>query len=104
MESKPVVSRRRFMAQSARATLGAAAGLSLWGTGRSWAGANDRVRVAALEDTLRGKMKAWSERERRQSKRLKDLADIARLVEAHPRLWDLLTDELKQQVQRPEKS
>ncbi|MBU4212971.1 MAG: nucleotidyl transferase AbiEii/AbiGii toxin family protein [Kiritimatiellae bacterium] len=59
------------------------------------------LRVASLEDTLRGKMKAWSEPERRQSKRIKDLADIARLVEAHPRLWDLLTDDLKQQVQPP---
>jgi len=35
--------------------------------------------------------------------RLKDLADIARLVEAHPHLWDLLADDLKQQIQRPEK-
>ena len=59
------------------------------------------LRVASLEDTLRGKMKAWSEPERRQSKRIKDLADIARLVEAHPQLWDLLTDDLKQQVQHP---
>jgi len=59
------------------------------------------LRVASLEDTLKGKMKAWSEPERRQSKRIKDLADIARLVEAHPRLWDLLTDDLKQQVQPP---
>ncbi len=62
------------------------------------------LRVASLEDTLRGKMKAWSEPERRQSKRIKDLADIARLVEAHPRLWNLLTDELKQQVRPPEKT
>ena len=46
------------------------------------------MRVASLEDTLRGKMKAWGEPERRQSKRIKDLADIARLVEAHPELWD----------------
>ena len=61
------------------------------------------LRVASLEDTLRGKMKAWSEPERRQSKRIKDLADIARLVEAHPQLWDLLTDDLKQQVQPPKK-
>jgi len=61
------------------------------------------LRVASLEDTLRGKIKAWSEPERRQSKRIKDLADIARLVEAHPHLWDSLTDELKQQIQRPEK-
>jgi hypothetical protein len=62
------------------------------------------LRVASLEDTLKGKMKAWSEPERRQSKRLKDLADIARLVEAHRHLWDMLTDELKQQVQPPEKT
>ena len=59
------------------------------------------LRVASLEDTLRGKIKAWSEPERRQSKRIKDLADIARLVESHPQLWSLLTDELKRQVQRP---
>ena len=62
------------------------------------------LRVACLEDTLKGKMKAWSEPGRRQSKRLKDLADIARLVEAHPRLWDMLTGDLKQQVQPPQKT
>jgi hypothetical protein len=59
------------------------------------------MRVASLQDTLRGKVKAWSEPQRRQSKRLKDLADIARLVEAHPDLWDLLTDDLKRQLQPP---
>jgi hypothetical protein len=62
------------------------------------------MRVASLEDTLQGKMKAWSDPERRQSKRIKDLADIARLVEAHPQLWNLLTDGLKQQLQPPEKT
>jgi hypothetical protein len=62
------------------------------------------MRVASLEDTLRGKMKAWAEPGRRQSKRIKDLADIARLVEAHPHLWDSLTDDLKRQLQPPEKS
>lgn len=62
------------------------------------------LRVASLEDTLNGKMKAWSEPGRKQSKRLKDLADIARLVEAHPYLLDMLTDDLKQQVQPPEKT
>jgi hypothetical protein len=62
------------------------------------------LRVACLEDTLKGKMKAWSDPERRQSKRLKDLADIARLVEAHPHLWDMLTGDLKRQVQPPEKT
>lgn len=62
------------------------------------------LRVASLEDTLSGKIKAWSEPARRQSKRIKDLADIVRLVEAHSHLWDALTDELKQLVQRPEMS
>lgn len=61
------------------------------------------LRVASLEDTLKGKIKAWSEPERRQSKRLKDLADIARLVEAHLHLWEMLPDDLKAQVQPPEK-
>lgn len=59
------------------------------------------LRVASLEDTLKGKILAWSDTERRQSKRLKDLGDIARLIESHPRLWDSLTDELKKQIQRP---
>lgn len=60
------------------------------------------LRVASLNDTLRGKIKAWSTAERRQSKRIKDLGDIARLVEAHPALWDSLLGELKQQIDRPE--
>lgn len=53
------------------------------------------LRVACMEDTLKGKMKAWSEPQIRQSKRLKDLTDIARLIEAHPKLWDMLTADLK---------
>jgi hypothetical protein len=59
------------------------------------------LRVASLEDTFRGKIKAWGTPEQRQSKRLKDLADIARLVESHPQLWDLLPVELRSQVQHP---
>jgi len=59
------------------------------------------LRVASLEDTLKGKIKAWSDSARRQSKRIKDLGDIARLVETHPLLWELLTDDLKQQIERP---
>ncbi len=53
------------------------------------------LRVASLEDTLLGKIKAWSDTTRRPSKKIKDLADIARLVEAHPVLWDRLSRELK---------
>lgn len=60
------------------------------------------LRVASLDDTLQGRIKGWSEPGRRQSKRIKDLADIARLVEAHPSLWDSLHDELKRQLRRPQ--
>ena len=59
------------------------------------------LRVASLEDTLRGKMEAWSDLQRRQSKRIKDLGDIARLVEAYPKLWQMLTTDLKSQIERP---
>ncbi len=59
------------------------------------------LRVASLEDTLKGKIKAWSDSARRQSKRIKDLGDIARLIESHPHLWASLTDNLKQQIERP---
>ena len=44
------------------------------------------LRVASLEDTLAGKIKAWRTPERRPSKAIKDLGDIARLIEAHPEL------------------
>jgi hypothetical protein len=57
------------------------------------------MRVASLEDTLQGKIKAWKDTERRQSKKLKDLGDIARLVESPPRLWKLLGADLKEIIQ-----
>lgn len=44
------------------------------------------MRVASLEDTLKGKIAAYQEPERRPSKRQKDLADISRLLEAHPQI------------------
>jgi hypothetical protein len=59
------------------------------------------MRVASLEDTLRGKIQAWRDTERRQSKKLKDLGDIARLVESHPQLWDTLDVELKALIKQP---
>ena len=59
------------------------------------------LRVASLEDTLKGKILAWSDSTRRQSKRIKDFADIARLVESHPVLWDILPEKLQAQVDRP---
>ena len=59
------------------------------------------MRVASLEDTLQGKIAAWRDNERRQSKKIKDLGDIARLVESHPELWDKLGDELKEIIRKP---
>lgn len=58
------------------------------------------MRVASLEDTLHGKIKAWRDAERRQSKKLKDLSDIARLIENHLHLWDLLDAELKAKIEK----
>jgi hypothetical protein len=60
------------------------------------------MRVASLEDTLAGKIQAWRDARRRQSKRTKDLGDIIRLVEAHPQLWQTLPPDLKDQVEKPE--
>ncbi len=45
-----------------------------------------RMRVAAVEDVLAGKVRAYSDESRRPSKRQKDLADIMRLVETRPEL------------------
>lgn len=60
------------------------------------------VRVSSLEDTLKGKILAWKDSSRRQSKRIKDLVDITRLVEAHPTLWASLPVELQTQVDKPQ--
>ena len=61
------------------------------------------LRVASLADTLSGKIRAWSDSSRRQSKRIKDLADIVRLVEQHPHLWETLTPELQPHVECPDR-
>jgi hypothetical protein len=45
-----------------------------------------RLPVASLEDVLQGKIWAALDPARRPSKRQKDLADIARLLEAYPHL------------------
>ncbi len=44
------------------------------------------MKVAAVEDVLKGKIWAYSNEHIRMSKRQKDLADIMRLVEAYPDL------------------
>lgn len=52
------------------------------------------MRVARLEDVLQGKVWAASDRQRRASKRQKDLADISRLIEAYPQLRSSVPEDL----------
>ncbi len=54
-----------------------------------------RMKVAVMEDVLQGKIWAYSDEQRRGSKRQKDLADIFRLVEAYPGLKELLPESLR---------
>jgi hypothetical protein len=53
------------------------------------------MKVASLEDLLKGKIWAYSDEERRKSKRQKDLADIMRLIETYPNLAELLPEKIK---------
>lgn len=57
-----------------------------------------RMRVAALEDILKGKIWAYADEKRRKSKRQKDLADIFRIVETYPYMIKLLPEELKDKI------
>lgn len=57
-----------------------------------------RLPVASLEDVLRGKVWAASDPSRRASKRQKDLADIARLLEGHPELRKLVPQSILQRL------
>ena len=57
-----------------------------------------KLLVAAIEDVIKGKLWAYADPERRESKRQKDLADILRLVEVHPHLKALLPAELQSRV------
>lgn len=56
------------------------------------------LRVAAVEDVLQGKLWAYQDESRRGSKRQKDLADIARLVEARPELADRLPEPVRERL------
>jgi hypothetical protein len=57
------------------------------------------MRVANMQDTLRGKILAYQDPERRASKRHKDLLDIMRLVEAHPKLRKFLPGDVVKKIE-----
>jgi hypothetical protein len=48
------------------------------------------MHVASLEHTLQGKIRVWKNLTKRQSKKIKDLGDIALFVESHPKLGKVL--------------
>jgi hypothetical protein len=56
------------------------------------------LRVAKLEDVLQGKIWAAADPSRRTIKRLKDFADIARLLEVRPDLIDRVPEEMRQRI------
>lgn len=58
------------------------------------------VPVAALADVVRGKLWAWSDPSRRESKRAKDEGDLLRLGEAHPEVLPLLPAPLRARLER----
>jgi len=57
------------------------------------------MRVASAEDVLQGKIWAFSDEQRRRSKRQKDLADIVRLIEVYPHLAELLPASIKERIE-----
>ncbi|RKY32585.1 MAG: hypothetical protein DRP74_02230 [Candidatus Omnitrophota bacterium] len=57
-----------------------------------------KVPVAGVEDVLKGKVWAYQDKKRRASKRMKDLADIMRLLEVKPALSGLLPRKLKKEI------
>ena len=59
-----------------------------------------RVRVASVEDVTQGKLWAYSDPQRRLSKRKKDELDLIRLAEAHPELKSAYPSALKEVIDR----
>lgn len=58
-----------------------------------------QMNVANVEDVLQGKIWAYSDEQRRKSKRQKDLADIVRLIEVNPSLTDLIPKSIKERIE-----
>jgi len=59
-----------------------------------------RVKVACREDVTQGKLWAYTDPERRLSKRKKDELDLIRLAEAYPELKSLYPRELRDQLDK----
>ena len=57
-----------------------------------------KMKVARLGDVLQGKIWAYTDKQRRKSKRQKDLADILRIIEGYPELIESLPKSLRDQL------
>jgi len=57
-----------------------------------------KMKVAKVEDVLQGKIWAYLDKERRRSKRQKDLADIFRILETYPELAADLPQSLRNRL------
>jgi len=57
-----------------------------------------RLRVAALADLVQGKTWAWSDPQRRLSKRKKDELDLIRIAEQYPRFLPQMPAVIRQQL------
>jgi len=58
------------------------------------------MNVARIEDVLQGKVWAYMDKTRRKSKRLKDLADIFRIVEKFPHLEASLPQTIRKELNK----
>jgi hypothetical protein len=59
-----------------------------------------QMNVALLEDVLNGKVWAYSDIQRRGSKRQKDLADIMRIIESFPELKSILPESIIENINK----
>ncbi|HDP98677.1 MAG TPA: hypothetical protein ENN22_05790 [bacterium] len=57
------------------------------------------MKVAHIEDVLKGKIWAYLDQQRRKSKRQKDLADIIRIIESFPSLTKELPPEVMKKIE-----
>jgi len=57
-----------------------------------------KMKVASLGDVLQGKVWACMDKDRRRSKRQKDLADILRIIEVYPQLETALPQSLRKRL------
>jgi hypothetical protein len=59
-----------------------------------------KMKVALLKDILKGKVWAYSDKQRRGSKRQKDLADIMRIIESYPGLKSELPELILKEINK----